>query len=233
MAKLDTQTKLVSGVLNFPLKGEEFEDFDLICEYSLKLRAYLQSVCEEWAFILHFSDVPERETLEDCESDLEKYYFGLGKKIPHVHFVFRSCKRTRLLTWIYRIAYAVGYEKAQRNLVSVENCKCFPFAIQYLTHYNHAEKFQYSVDDIVTNLTRKQLDFYYESDGTYLDVETLIELVRTSSSQTEIIRRIGLETYMRFRYPITTIWLEMKTNPALLYEPKPQDKGKYLPIKDN
>lgn len=236
MAKLDTQTKLVSGVLNFPLKGEEFEDFDMVCEYAVRLRAYLTSVADEWAFILHSCDIPEdAESASDGDGVVEDnpvvaYYHAMNLKVPHIHFVFRASKRTRLMTWIYRIAYALGYDKAQRNLVSVENCKCVPFAIQYLVHYNHAEKYQYSVSDIVTNLTQKQLQFYFESDGTYIDVETLIDLVRTSDSQTDIIRRIGLETYMKYRYPITTIFLEMKQNPSLLYAPKPMDKGKYKPL---
>lgn len=193
------------------------EDLEDISEYCQILGAYFKAVCAEYTYILHCSDAPEAETSEDMPA-LEKFYFEQGVKIPHVHFVFRAFERTRLSSWIIRIADVLGFGKDQRILVSVENCRCFPYAIQYLLHLNHAEKYQYPRDALITNLTRDQIDFYLQSDGTYLDPHTLLDLVRSSNSLTEIIMRLGLETYNRYRIVITTMFYETKNNPYLYGE---------------
>lgn len=243
MAKinLNTQTKNLACVINFPIVGDTFEDMEIISSLSLRLQAYLRTTFDEWSYILHACD-----SLDDDESDfveegepkqgdiLEElkpyqFYKDQGLKVPHIHLVLRSPTRTRLMTWLIRLSNALGYTKEQRNLVSVDVCKCFPFAIQYLTHLNHAEKYQYSREMIITSLTDKQLEFYFSSNGLYLDSHTLLELCQRSNSLTEIMLEIGLETFLRYQSAIKTMFIECKHNPTILYQPQPKEKPIYKP----
>lgn len=82
---------------------------------------------KEWAYCLH-----------DCDYDDE----GLRKK-PHIHWVGRGDPRS-----LSAVAKFLGLKENE-----IELGKNFKALIQYLIHLNNPEKAQYSIDDVVTNIS--------------------------------------------------------------------------------
>lgn len=87
----------------------------------------LKSKFKEWAYCLHDSDVND-------DGELKK---------PHIHWVGRGDPRT-----LSAVAKFLGLKENE-----VELGKNFKALIQYLIHLNNPEKAQYSMTDVVTNIS--------------------------------------------------------------------------------
>lgn len=195
-SNLDRQTRYVAGVLNIPFEqvceGVEEVDYIALGDMLVRLRTVLDCFAWRWFLAPHYA-FSDEELLE-------------GVKQPHIHFVFEAPKRARLLTWIIRLQRALGYERNQRNLISVEPVTSLPLSVQYLIHANHLEKYQFPRDIIQTNVDKAELDYLLDSDGGYLDTQRIIALCRECPNKADIILEIGLDVYMRYRPIFSDIW---------------------------
>lgn len=91
-----------------------------------ELLSIIRSKFIDWAYILHDKDV-------DDNGELKK---------PHIHWVGRATPRC--------LSVVSNFLGLPEN--DIETVKNFDNMIQYLIHLNDIDKFQYSPDDVETNL---------------------------------------------------------------------------------
>lgn len=114
----------------------------------------------EYAYILHDNDVFSES---DCTDSSQ---IGQPKK-PHFHIIMRFDNQ-RYLSAVYP-ELGVTFNSLQVKGV-------FKKSIQYLVHFNHPHKFQYSVKDIVSNI---DLDKYFTvTDSECRDIPIIIQAIK-------------------------------------------------------
>lgn len=94
------------------------------CEHLLSV---IRSKFIDWAYILHDKDTDEN---------------GVLKK-PHIHWVGRATPRC--------LSVVAGFLGIPEN--NIEVCKNFDNTVCYLIHLNDIDKYQYSPDDVESNLS--------------------------------------------------------------------------------
>lgn len=95
--------------------------------------ATIRSYFDRWAYVLHDKDV-----LPDT---------GEQKK-PHYHWVGKFDNARKLETVVNRLDIPAQYVEIVKRSGNRQNWKG---AVRYLVHANDPDKFQYSVDDVVSN----------------------------------------------------------------------------------
>ena len=93
----------------------------------------IKAYFDEWAFILHDMDV-----LEDT-SELKK---------PHYHWVGGLKNPAQISTVVNRLEIPANYVEYVRKRGGKDNWKG---AVRYLVHDSNPDKFQYSVESVVSN----------------------------------------------------------------------------------
>lgn len=96
----------------------------------------VQSLDCKYAYILHNNDVYEDDDFTHSVGEL---------KVPHYHLILRFDNR-------HSIASIQNKLKVPYNSVQIKDN--FPKSIEYLTHKNHPNKYQYDWHDIHTNITK-------------------------------------------------------------------------------
>lgn len=162
-----------------------------VADVSNRLEKYLQYQTLSYCHILHDKDYDKN---------------GIAK-FPHIHCVLFNAPRKRLSTYINEISdylkinpFAIQIEKA----VNLEGC------IQYLIHKNDIEKWQYTVDEIHTNIDKKDLDLFLNTENGCITFDRLFQIIRHSKNKTEVIDKIGLSYYRMYRSVIIDIWNDYK-----------------------
>lgn len=182
MSSLTTRTAKINVVLS--LKGYDIE------KVISKLKELCATYMQVYAFILHDKDI-----LESGE-----------QKVPHIHLLgLWNTNRQRLGTILTHICESCELEPFA---VSIDKMNDIVGSIQYLIHKNNADKYQYNISDIVTNLTEGELQTYMNSDSKCVSIEYLIEVVARNRSKVEIMREIGLTYYHLYRNTINDIYKE-------------------------
>lgn len=124
---------------------------------------------------------------------------GLIKR-SHLHIVLltESIKRAKQILNLLCDLFITNTENIQ-----ILECLSVIGAVQYLTHKNNAEKYQYLFDDIMTN-NFDMLHQTYDSQvvNCTITAEMLFEMVENHLSVKEIISRIGLSNYQTYRQVI-------------------------------
>ena len=175
---LDKQTNKFNIVINLPNKGKQFT--------SLDLQSACVSLFKEYSFIFHDKDV-----LQNGEM-----------KTKHYHVVAKG-NRQRLITIINKLAQYLGIDT---TLVSCKKCVTYIGSLQYLIHKNDLEKYQYLESNIVTNMDREDLHSLLVSDNDDISLDRIINLVQNCRSLTELIKEVGLSTYVGYRNVIIDLW---------------------------
>lgn len=186
MADLSKQTKKFVGVVT--LINCDFLDLK---EKEKTLCQFLGAECSWFATIIHALDI-----------DLDGKF-----KTEHIHFVFETKKRVRVGTMLNRIAEALDVSPLA---VTCSPCVSVNASVQYLIHKNDKDKYQYSKEEISTNLSPDELDMFLESDCNTLDVEFLISTCEACKSLTQVARVVGLSLYRAYRPVIMDIWRDCK-----------------------
>lgn len=180
MASLDTQTKYIRAVVNFPISSS----LPFACE-NLARRGY------RYALIVHDSDIKDDGTL----------------KTPHIHVVIEAQKRARLGTTLIRLADDFGVNE---NQVSVQSYDDFAFEVQYLIHKNNPEKFQYDKTAIKSNLSDDDINSLLDQEvAPKLTIQDLLSICSSSRSRIEIASKLGLGNYTMYRNTINDILKEL------------------------
>lgn len=178
MANLNTQTGKILLVINFEDKEVDKGVID-------NLKDWLEKNTKQYAFILHDKDILEDGT----------------KKTPHLHAVCNmKTTKQRIATILNDLTKSLNISAF---LVSIDKYSSFHSSIQYLIHKNNDEKYQYDIEDIVTNIPRQELDLFmkYETQSDELTAERLIDVVKKSNKRTDIMREVGLFNY-RINRPV-------------------------------
>lgn len=175
---LDSQTNKFNIVINLPNKGNKFT--------SLDLQSACTSLFKEYSFIFHDKDILESGEL----------------KVKHYHVVAKG-KRQRLITIINKLANLLNIDT---TLVSCRKCVTYIGSLQYLIHKNDLEKYSYSESEIVTNMDKDDLHSLIISSNDDISLDRIINLVQNSRSLTEVIKEIGLSSYVGYRNVIIDLW---------------------------
>lgn len=186
MATLTTRTAKINVVLS--LKGYDIKKtLDRLKEFCV---AYMQV----YAFILH-----DRDILENGES-----------KTPHIHLIgLMNNNRQRLGTILTEICESCELEPFA---ITIDKMSDIVGSIQYLIHKNNAEKYQYDVGEIITNLSESELMTYLNSDSKSISIEYLVSVIEKNRSRIDIMREIGLTYYHLYRNTINDIYREIWEN---------------------
>lgn len=149
---------------------------------------FAKKYCSSAVYILHDKD-------RDSKSGLE---------IPHhVHFVCLLKERTRLSSFRNRLADFLGVPEIS---ISAQRTVSDSGAIQYLIHKNEKDKYHYSPDELqVFGLTPFELDCLLDQ-GDALNFDYLVYVISDSKNLSELIERIGLQTYRSWRWVILDLW---------------------------
>lgn len=184
MATLTTQTAKINVVIS--LKG--IKDFSVILDI---LKNYCNEYMQLYAFILHDKDI-----LDDGQV-----------KTPHIHLVgLLKNNRQRLSTTLTNISDSI---KLPPLAISIDKMSDIVGSIQYLVHKNDSNKYQYCIDQIITNISEGELTTYMNSDSKCVSIEYLIDVVEKHRSKIEIMRVIGLSYYHLYRNTINDIYKEV------------------------
>lgn len=145
------------------------------------------------------------------DSDLNEQ--GVAKT-PHIHFVLRfSSARSAIsvldtLTTIVGEHFDINEREQAMLLISIRPCYDLAKAIQYLTHKNDEDKFQYDYRFCITNNRQAFFEFYNKQE---LSADDLLEYILTNPRRTrlDIIRNFGLGTYNSYRGAINDLLSEL------------------------
>lgn len=125
---LSLKAKRVSVVINVPT-NVNFEDF--LADFYEGLRLL------NWGGNVYYSIIHDKDLNDD--GDL---------KIVHAHLVCCSDYSLMLKSWL---SFLGNVFKVPLNCISLQPVKDFERALQYLVHANDNDKYQYSINDVLSN----------------------------------------------------------------------------------
>lgn len=177
---LSTQTKYVNAIITL----KEHKDVSSVIN---DLKSWCNTECELYAFIVHDKDMVDDKL-----------------KSLHIHLcMLLKSNKKRLSTTINDISGATGVGSLA---ISIEKMNDVNGSIQYLIHKNDKEKYQYSIDDIITNLNSDELSLYMSSENGQLSTDRLLAIIWDCRfSRIEIMKKIGLGYYHLYRNVINDI----------------------------
>ena len=178
MANLTSKTKFV----NIVVRKKDFK----ISDRDKYIRRWCEENCEYYAYIYHKEDL----NLEHIKEDEHLHLVGILKKSILLSTTLNSfCEFLDIKT--------LGVE--------IDKCNSVEGSIQYLIHKNDPQKTQHKKDEIVSNYDRKDLDSILETDCYNITPQRLRDMVKKASSNYELIEKLGIERYIRWRRVISDI----------------------------
>lgn len=115
--------------------------------------------------------------------------FG-DKKTNHYHLVIDFVDKMRLISCFN---YIIDLFHCNGNQISIEKCSDVGSQTRYILHYDHADKYQYHRNILITN-SEKTADFYL-SRITIHDEEDLINIVDRYPSRRKLLLVLGKKQY--------------------------------------
>lgn len=185
---LTTQATKVFICIDFPKTENGFflgayNLYDLYESLSLYMFAF--------AFVIHDKDINEDGEL----------------KTPHIHLFIRASKRHQLKYFLYLVADILH---CNENLISIKVADCEEGCIQYLTHKNNPDKFQYDKKLIKHNYNADMFDELYDMEVLpKMTGKDLIDMCR-SHSKLELIQMLGPSRYQLMSRVIDNIYNELE-----------------------
>ena len=144
-----------------------------------------------YAFIKHIDDINELGALE----------------VPHYHLFIKLRDKYSKTTIINDIAKVLMCNK---SLISTRKfVQSMSACIRYLVHADNPEKKEYDIKDITTNDWNETLSLMSKGVSSYdLDIDYLIDLVRSSRSLTQVYKTLGMRNTRTYRAIISDLWKE-------------------------
>lgn len=139
---------------------------------------------------------------------IENYYFILhfDTDIVHIHYILELSNQVRLKSMLNHLESLL---KVNRNAINIDKCVSVSNYLKYMLHLTDLSiddgKEVYSSDDIYSNLCDDIVQNYIDCDDNGLSIERLIDICFTSKDLIEIMRKLGLKTYHKYRYEIKDI----------------------------
>lgn len=183
--KLESKAKRISAVLT--LKGMD-DPADVMAVKGCILEFLKEEDAQRYAFILH-----------DCDINAEG-----EEKTPHIHLYAEfTASGRRLGTYLNLLA---SYTLLNPLAISVEKATDPEAVIQYLIHKNAPEKYQYPVEQVITNIPKDELEMIMSHEDTAFTVDYIQSVWNdTKPFKADFIRIIGLERYRLYRNVIKDI----------------------------
>lgn len=192
MLNLNSQSKDFNVVIDEPITNIQFN-----VQYLLKkVNEYCKVNAEEYYFILHDHDV------KDESGEM---------KVKHIHLLYRIPKRTRYKTELSKLCDFLFGDEKYRNLIQIEKWKYHDEMIQYLTHKNNPEKYQYSVLNVFTSDKDYLMDIMQREIETALTYDDIERICMESSCISEVYKRIGLKNSKQYRHIIVDVFKDCKS----------------------
>lgn len=168
-----------------PKLGEEGLSLIKYERFEEALKDFAQACpCSYWA-ILH---------------DLDTYEDGSDKP-PHWHLVIETMTRHTKTGIISLISKVMDINS---DRVSVDVCRHQPLALRYLMHLDDPDKELYPVFDVLTN-DQATLNQAIACATSELTIDALKKALIKSTSTLDLIERIGLKNYQRYRATISDL----------------------------
>lgn len=187
---LDNKATKVAIVVN-PPKGRETFDVETLDA----LDRWLEASCKKWAYIVHDLDVIEQDDGQ------------VVQKTMHLHLFADMLVCQRLYTTMNKLADALGYANEQ---ISIEKASEPVAVIQYLIHKNDPSKHQYPKGLIKTNIDEGELDAILSREVAPASLTFFVGVCSTCRNLVQVIERVGLETYNKWRNVILDIWHDVQ-----------------------
>ena len=180
---LDSMTKNFNVIINIPhnMSLKEFQ-------------SRLSNMCDDvfsrlgikYAYIWH-----NRDLLNSGEL-----------KTLHLHIVLCTIKRTRVKTMLWNMVEWLHLENAYVDCITIDKCDSVPLSLQYLTHKNNSEKYQYKYDDIISNWDEFYLaEMYHEAPQIEITPKLLVTWILKGYTDIEIMLKIGVGRYSTYQNP--------------------------------
>lgn len=149
-------------------------------------------------------------------------FFTLNEEILHYYFIFHDDEDTNLhYHYCIRLNRAVRcstmlnkletYFKAHingfdRNQIGVEPLTDLNAMLRYFIHFEYDDKKQYQPYDIKSDETYQMILSYINTDNYELTTERLIAYIVNASTIDDLMFRMGLRVYHKYRYEIKELW---------------------------
>lgn len=171
------------------------QDYPL--DFEKRLKDYCEENCKTYAFICHDHDL-------DLKSmTIERHY--------HLYGEFK--KNQRLSTRLNGLVLLGGF--ANPFGIQIERAMSPVRCIQYLIHKKQPEKTQHSIDEIISNIDRDELQCILDTDNDSDDICTfdfIIQCLYQEKTIADVIQKLGLHNYKNYR---NVIWDLIKTSQHL------------------
>lgn len=187
-APLSAKRKNVSVILGskkmpLPPRGKEF--------YYERLKAYCDTHCVNYAFIMHDKDINDDGTV----------------KFLHIHMALTMVKVNKDYKKLNTILNELAKEcEIDGQSIQIDEMTSENGSIQYLIHKRDPQKAQYEEADVCTNYTAEELHTIMEADIDTICVSYLLQVVdECRCNRIEIMQKIGLRYYKEYRNVILDI----------------------------
>ena len=174
--KTSTTPQFKNFTLRFP---KYFKDYDITITEEL-IEKKLKEIGSNYFLILH-----------DSDTDTYLHYHAV---------VILDKKKTQKAFLKYIVNSLCPFANFQlvQNLFEVKVSYSLYGSVQYLTHKNYEEKFQYPVNNIITN-NWQLFNLYYNNGDTELTLEDIDNIILNSrGSYKFIIYKIGMKQFNKY-----------------------------------
>lgn len=124
----------------------------------------------------------------------------------HIHYILLLKQQQTLLRVVNVLSEGIGVESIAVNVQRLNNLGKH---LRYMIHQDETSKKEgkqeYSIDDLVSNESREIYEGYINSGDEELDSYTLLNIVLDCDDEVQIMHRLGLKYYHKFRYEIKMI----------------------------
>lgn len=183
---LSTRTRYVSGFVS--LAGKTVEEAH---GYMDLFKAWATANCESFAYILHDLDT---KVSDDG---------GVVAKTLHFHFVCVLQSACRVSTFINRVADTLSLRTLA---ITADKCSSLESSVQYLTHKNDPEKYQYPESRVVRVWDDGDFRVLMESEPNQVSFDYFYRVCSTADSLVDVIRSVGISKYHAYRNTLMDIF---------------------------
>lgn len=175
---------------------------------AIQVRLYDCAIFQFYASIIHDKDILSNGNL----------------KVKHLHIYGEKSSQIALETLLNELCDKLNLNKEQISIDKTSNDFLY---IQYLTHKNDTNKYQYDFNDIKTNNEAELLARYTKAYKQALTEEEITDHLRNDKTLTDLIKNIGLDNTKRY----LTIYNQMRKD-TLETMTETQIKNRILDLND-
>lgn len=182
--------------------------FAFVIEYEDKLN---NKIISQQEITSYFNDLFNRGACTFYAIILHDKDFNADAEVkrPHYHIVFEMSSPKGDQTIAKDIARSL---LVNMNIISYACALNFCGAIRYLTHLDNADKHQYSKSDVITSSEGEYQMFVNQMDFLDLDISSLLNIIKSSKSLTEVYSTIGIGNATKYRWLIKDLLGEIPLN---------------------